>query len=76
MSRNTGLTKTQAHNMRQRGFPFALVTPVRLARPTLPVDATFIATPVEAEGLMLYTFATEEGAKAFRALVPEAEVLI
>lgn len=59
MSRNLGLTKTQAHSMGNRGYRHHAILPVAMARPTL-LDTDYIATPVRDEGVMLYSFANPQ----------------
>jgi len=68
-----GLSKSRAHSMAQRGFPFSYVAPIREARPTLIDGHTYVATPIDAEGLMLYSFKDAEAVSAFKQVMTSAE---
>lgn len=54
-SHQLGLTRTQAHSKGNRGYKHHAILPVNMSRPTL--DADYVATPIAAEGVMLYSFA-------------------
>lgn len=75
MSRNIGLTKTAAYNMSQRGYPISYIAAINRARPTLPAGVQYVATPVQEEMLMLYSFKDPEAAKAFAEGFPDAQAL-
>lgn len=70
---NLGRAKSRAHSDKMRGLPFNYIAPIRQARPAMPVGHQFMATPIEEEGVMLYSFATEEAVQDFVSLMPGAE---
>jgi hypothetical protein len=73
--RDIGLTKTAAHNMKQRGYPFAYIADIQRARPTLPPGVQFVATPIDVEGKMLYSFKVASEGADFAAGFSEAQPL-
>lgn len=59
MSRNLGLTKTQAHSKQNQGYKHHATLPINRARPTLQ-NVDYVATPIRDEGQMLYSFANPD----------------
>lgn len=59
-----GLTKTQAQNMNRRGFPHHVMVPVTRGKATL-AGVRYIQTPIDSEGVSLYSFEKPEDAKEF-----------
>lgn len=70
-----GRTKSRAHTMKMQGFPFNYVAPIRAARPTLIDGHTYVATPVDEEGVMLYSFKDSESVSAFKQVMTSAEAV-
>jgi len=66
MSRNLGLTKTQAHSMQNRGYKHHALMPINRARPSLQ-GVDYVATPIREEGHMLYSFANPQDYTQFVA---------
>lgn len=69
-----GLTKTQAQNMSRRGFPHHVTVPVTRGKANLP-GVRYIQTPVDQEGVSLYSFENAEAAKEF-AETSNGEILV
>lgn len=61
-----GRTKTQAHSMKNKGYPHHVLMPVNQARAVL-AGVSYIATPIAEEGVSLYSFATPDDARSFAA---------
>lgn len=59
-----GLTKTQAFNMSRRGFTHHVTVPVTRAKGNLE-GVKYIQTPIEPEGVSLYSFERPEDAVEF-----------